>query len=101
MGRRCSTAEAATASGGATMAPNATAAAQGRPGISSLATAAMNTAVNSTQPTASSRIGRRLERKARQSVRQALPISSGGSSVTEGRPGMKAITMPPSTRITA
>ena len=39
---RCRMDAAATASGGATMAPSAIAAAQGRPGISALATAAMH-----------------------------------------------------------
>ena len=78
IGRRCSTASAATASGGATIAPSATAAAQGRPGIIIRVTTAMAAVVNITQPTASSRIGRRLARKARQSVRQALAISRGG-----------------------
>ena len=71
LGRRksFSTEVAATASGGATMAPSATAAAQGRSGTRSLAVTAMTEAVNSTAPSASSRIGRRLNRKAGQSVR--------------------------------
>src|SRR3954453_13941805 len=47
---------AATASGGATMAPSVTAAAQGRSGTSSLAVTATITVVNSTAPTASSRM---------------------------------------------
>ena len=51
------------------MAPSATAAAQGSPGISAFATTAMQAAVNSTAPTASSRMGLRLPVKARQSVR--------------------------------
>ena len=68
--RTCfSTAAAATASGGATIAPSVIAAHQGMPGRSSLATRATAAAVNSTAPNASDRIGRRLERKAGQSVR--------------------------------
>jgi antitoxin PrlF len=38
----------------------------------------MTTVVNSTAPTARSRIGRRLALKARQSVRQALGVAYGG-----------------------
>ena len=70
-GRRMvlSTDVAATALGGATIAPNATAAAQGRPGTSSLIVMAMAAAVNNTAPSASNRIGRSACRNAAQSVR--------------------------------
>ena len=110
MGRRWRTEAAATASGGATTAPSAMAAAQGSSGRMSLITTATQAVVNSTQPTASSRMGRRLKRNSRQSVRQALAWRRGGrkkasasvgSSETRGRPGMKASAMPPITSTTA
>lgn len=103
---RDSTAPAATASGGETIAPSAKQAAQGKPGASSFAAQATATVVNTTQPTACSRIGRRLARNSCQSVKKALDMSSGGrnsvstrsgSSLSAGTPGSSASTMPPTT----
>ena len=70
MTRRCSpsrrpTDAAATASGGATMAPRMSALTSGSPGSSHDATRPTTTAVNSTSPTASSPIGRRFSRSRR------------------------------------
>ena len=56
---------AATASGGATMAPSANAAAAGRPGIATWATTPTTIVVNRTRPMASSAIGRALALKSR------------------------------------
>ena len=62
-------AAAATASGGATMAPRAIAAHQGMSGTKCFAVTAISPAVKKTAPIASIRMGRRLSRKAGQSVR--------------------------------
>ena len=61
---------AATASVGETIAPRTKAAAQGRPGMSACATAAIPAVVVRTRPTASRAIGRRLATKSRQEVNQ-------------------------------
>ena len=63
------TAVAAIASGGATMAPSANAAANPISGTAALTTTATMVAVNSTSPIASSRIGRVLALKSRYGVR--------------------------------
>ena len=67
--RRCSTALAATASGGETMAPSATPAGQGSDGMSHLATSATITVVKTTAPTDNKRIGRSWAWKSRQTVK--------------------------------
>ena len=54
---------AATASGGATIAPSVRAAAHGRPGTTACATAPTTRQVKTTSPTESSAIGRALARK--------------------------------------
>ena len=56
---------AATASGGATMAPSAKATAGSRNGMMARATSPTTSVVNSTRPTASSAIGRALALKSR------------------------------------
>ncbi|CAN5265900.1 hypothetical protein BH20ACT5_BH20ACT5_01320 [soil metagenome] len=56
---------AATASGGATIAPSANAAASGNSGTSAWATSPTTTVVNSTSPIDSSLIGRRFARNPR------------------------------------
>lgn len=63
-----STALAATASGGDTMAPSAKHAAQGKPGTTRCATTPTTSVVNATAPTASCTMIRRLARKSRQAV---------------------------------
>ncbi len=68
--RSCrNTAPAATASGGDTIAPRATAAAQLMPGTAACATSATTAVVTSTSPIASSEIGRRFARKSRSEVK--------------------------------
>ncbi len=62
---------AATASGGATTAPIMKAAGQPRSGISSWTSTATPAVVNTTSPTDSSRIGRRLALKSTRDVRMA------------------------------
>ena len=71
---------AATASGGATTAPIASASAHDRSGSRSLTTTATPTAVNTTRPIDSSRIGRRLLLKSTSDVFSAAAYRSGGSS---------------------
>jgi hypothetical protein len=68
---RCSTAVAAMASGGETIAPRISAAAQGSLGINECATQATATVVVSTSPKACSAIGRRFRRKSRHDVKNA------------------------------
>jgi hypothetical protein len=60
---------AATASGGDTMAPSAKQAAQGRAGATAWAINPTTRVVNSTAPSDSDRIGPRLARKSRQTVK--------------------------------
>ena len=64
------TASGATASGGETIAPNTKPSGQERP-KSQWAAAAAATVVNATQPTASSEMGRRLNRNSRQLIATA------------------------------
>ena len=63
-----STALAATASGGETMAPSAKHAAHGSPGTAQCATQPTTSVVNATAPTANCTITRRLSRKSRHTV---------------------------------
>src|SRR4051794_20312798 len=87
---------AATASGGATTAPIASATHQSIPGSSACTSRPMPKVVNTTRPTLSRRMGRRLALKSTSDVWIAAAYSSGGSSPsrttselrwTVGRPG--------------
>ncbi len=98
---------AATASGGDTIAPSATAAGQLNPGMTKRATAATTAVVASTSPTASRVIGRRLARKSRSDVKYAADQRTGGKKIrktrsgsrrTIGTFGSRPMTSPPSTR---
>ena len=80
---------AATASGGDTMAPRASATGQLMPGIRTRATAATAIVVASTRPTASSVIGRRLARKSRSDVKYAAAHRMGGRKITNTRSGSR------------
>ncbi len=71
---------AATASGGATTAPSASATAQEIPGRIACTTAPTPTVVKTTSPIESSRIGRRLALKSTSEVCWAAAYSSGGSN---------------------
>ena len=73
-------ATAATASGGATIAPSAMAAANGMAGISACRTTATAKAVTSTMPTASWVIACSIRRSAMIDDSTAAAYSSGGSS---------------------
>ncbi len=84
---RRATAVVATASGGATMAPSANAAAKDSPGTTQRATTATTSAVKATRPTESSAIGRRLRRMSISEVRIAAAYSRGGSSPMRTRSG--------------
>src|SRR5689334_13241852 len=77
-GSRETIAAAATASGGETIAPNATATAHGIPGKSARAATATATDVASTSPMASSAIGRRARLKSRSDVKNAAAQRTGG-----------------------
>ena len=68
MPTRRATALAATASGGATIAPSAMPAASGSPGITAQATSPTANVVNTTRPTDSSAIGPRSRRKSSSDV---------------------------------
>ena len=102
--RRRKIAVAATASGGATIAPSATAAATGM-SVSCWTRRATAAVVNRTSPIASSRIGRRLALKSRIGVKYAAPKRIGGrnnrnttsgASSMSGRFGSWLSTIPPS-----
>ncbi len=67
--RRWKIAVAATASGGATMAPSVKAAASPMPGTMALTTTPTASVVNSTRPTARSRMGRAFALKSRIGVK--------------------------------
>ena len=73
---------AATVSGGATMAPSVSAAAQGSPGTRACATTATATMVKSTRPTARRRMGRASCRISAQDVSWAAAKMSGGSGMS-------------------
>ena len=68
-------------SGGETMAPNVKPTGQGRPN-SQWVTAATAVVVNATQPTASSEMGRRLNRNSRQLIVTADEYMTDGGSLT-------------------
>ena len=100
-------ATAAAASGGATMAPSAIAAAQGMSGISRCATKATPTVVRPTAATTRVETGTQLLRRSRSEVSKAASSSTGatksanarsGSSVQDGLFGTKAISAPPMAR---
>src|SRR6267143_802184 len=85
---------------------NENAAAHGSPGIARCATHATTTVTNSTCPTPSDRIGRRLARTSRYDASNDARYSSGGmntrntscgSNWTVGRPGTRATNSPPPT----
>jgi len=84
---RRATAVAATASGGATIAPSAMPAASGSPGITSQATRPTPAAVNRTSPTDSTAIGPRSRLKSTSEVWIAVEYSSGGSRPTSTTSG--------------
>ena len=92
---RASTALAATASGGDTMAPSAKHAAHGRDGTAQCADDADQAVVNATAPIASCRMMRRLARKSRHTVKNALASSSGGRNSTMARSGSSRISGTP------
>src|SRR4051812_40925030 len=104
------TASTATGSGGATIAPSATAAVRPRPGTSAAAVAATAATVATTSATARKAIERQRERNSAHDVRCAVANSSGGrnngrirsgsSANVSGRPGANA-TASPSTTIRA
>ena len=82
---------AATASGGATTAPIANASGHPRSGSNRWTTTATPAAVNTTSPTDSSRIGRRLAVKSTREVCTAAAYSSGGSSPSSTTSGSRWI----------
>ena len=101
------TASTATGSGGATMAPSATAPVSPRPGTSAAAVPATAATVSATSATARKAIVRHRARKSAHDVRWAVANSSGGRSSgrirsgsrsnESGRPGTKATTIPSTT----
>ena len=110
MRKRASTAVVTAVSVGEMIAPNVNAAAHGISGNKILAAQPIANAVKNTRPTASSSIGRRLARKARHTVKNALACTSGGRNSAMYRsgsrssvriPGVSARSMPPSTNATA
>ena len=84
---RRSTAVAATASGGETMAPSAKQTAQGAPGTSHLSASPTASVVVATRPIASSRIGRSFARKSRHDVSIAAGYSTAGRTIASTRSG--------------
>src|ERR1039458_3074416 len=99
-------ASGATASGGETIAPNTKPTGHGRPRNQWLA-AAVASVVNTTQPTASNEMGRRLNRNSRQLMATADEEITGGNtrrstnsgaSLTVGSPGASARITPVSTK---
>ncbi len=107
---RCKTARADTASGGETMAPSATQAAQGNAGTSSFVTTATTPVVNSTAPMASDKIPRKCLRKEAWAVNHAPSANNGGRKINStnsgfrwmvGSPGVKASAPPPTSNATA
>src|ERR1700741_4302167 len=98
---------AAAASGGATMAPSATAAAHGMPGTSQCATTATMAVVKPTATTTSVETGIQLFLRSRSEGSKAASISTGatnsasascGSSVQDGLAGTNAKSAPPAAR---
>src|SRR3954471_7386644 len=104
-----STAVAATASGGATIAPSTTAAAQGSPGTIAWATAATAAVVRPTATTTSPSKGAQLSRRSRNEASNAASSRTGatnrastssGGKVGAGAPGTNASRAPPIARNT-
>src|SRR5215207_377022 len=105
-GRSClSTVVAAAASGGATMAPSATAAPQVISGTSALTTSATTTMVSATAPRARLATARQFARRSRGEASKAASKRTGatksasansGSSTSVGTPGMRASAAPAS-----
>ena len=85
---RRANATAATASGGATIAPSASAAANGRPGITMVITNATVNAVSRTSTTDSWKIGRISCRIATAEDSKAAAYSSGGNSTASTTSGL-------------
>ncbi len=75
------------ASGGATIAPSANAAARGRPGMTPTLTTATTAVVNRTRPTDRSAIGLRYRLKSPTGVSHAAPNSSGGRNTVSTSSG--------------
>src|SRR3989454_836440 len=105
-GRRLRKVVAAATSGGDTTAPRANADAQGNPGTARRATQATTAVTNSTWPTPSNRIGRRLARTSRYDAKSDARYNRGGmntrntscgSNCTAGSPGTRATSSPPTT----
>ena len=101
------TAEAATASGGATMAPSAIAGAQARSGVSQRATMATAMVVATTAPSTRPETAIQSRFKSRIDMSKPASTSTGarksasarsGSSSTRGAPGTKATPAPTSAR---
>src|SRR3954454_15675655 len=95
------TAVAATASGGATIAPRANPAASGRPGTSAHATKPTAAVVASTSPTDSRVIDRSSLRKPRTELCQAAAYSSGGTKKNSTSSGLSSYSGNPGTFDTA
>src|SRR5437763_7422346 len=96
-GSRETIAAAATASGGDTIAPSATATAHGMAGNSTRATMATATVVASTSPIASNPIGRRYVLKSRSDVKNAAAQITGGRKTKNTRSGSSAGVATPGT----
>src|SRR4051812_35013610 len=96
-GNRDTIAVAATASGGETIAPKATAAAQGIPGKRTRATIATAAVVTSTRPTASAPMGPELRLNSRTDVNIAAAQSTGGRNTKKTRSGSRSGTGMPGT----
>ena len=94
---RRATAVAATASGGATTAPIANDTGHEMPGISACTIAPTPRVVNTTRPTESSRMARRLALKSTREVWIAAAYSSGGSSPNSTTSGSRWISGTPGT----
>ena len=96
--RSCrATAVAATASGGATTAPIANDTGHEMPGISACTMAPTPRVVNTTRPTESSKMARRLALKSTSEVWIAAAYSSGGSSPSSTTSGSRWISGTPGT----
>ena len=89
MRKRASTAVVTAVSVGEMIAPNVNAAAHGISGNKILAAQPIANAVKNTRPTASSSIGRRLARKARHTVKNALACTSGGRNSASVQVGVE------------
>ncbi len=97
-GSRETMAAAATASGGETIAPNATATAQGIPGRSAWIATATAPVVARTNPTASSPMGRRFDLNSRSDVKNAAAQRMGGRKTKKTRSGSSSGILIPGTK---